>query len=129
MKKKITMWRLITATTQAPSPPPPHGIIAHARGGQLTYVPLFQPSARQPKYMYSTFLLLFLFGRYHVCLCHNYHVVSHYLEAFEICRDCLLIRLTKSVLFSHRQFQPFRDSGLRHPPDPLLGNPERRGNP
>jgi hypothetical protein len=41
------------------------------RGGQLTYVSLFQPSARQPKYMYSILLLLSLFGRYHVCLRHT----------------------------------------------------------
>ena len=35
----------------------------HACGGQLTYVPLFQPLARQLKYMYSTLLALSLLPR------------------------------------------------------------------
>jgi hypothetical protein len=37
------MWRLIVATSQAKllSPPPPNGITAHARGGQLAHVSLF----------------------------------------------------------------------------------------
>jgi hypothetical protein len=68
------LWRLITATSLAKlvPPPPPHGITAHACGGHLSHTCLC--SNRQPanlKYMYSTLLLLSLFGRYHVCLPHN----------------------------------------------------------
>jgi hypothetical protein len=61
---------IITATSQAKLEPPPPTALLRMRAGQLTYVPLFHPSARQPKYMYSTLLLLSLFRRYHVCLRH-----------------------------------------------------------